>query len=37
MLASLINLHPAQIIPNELGGLLYTAFVETVRIPLACA
>lgn len=27
----------AQIIPDELGGLLNTVFMKTVRIPLACA
>jgi hypothetical protein len=31
------NLHPTQIIPDELGGLLNTAFMKTVRIPLTCA
>jgi hypothetical protein len=31
------NFHSAQIIPNELGGLLNKAFRNTVRILLACA
>jgi hypothetical protein len=31
------NLRPGQIIPDEMGGLLSTAFMKTVRIPLACA
>jgi hypothetical protein len=31
------NFHSAQIIPNELGGLLKNAFMNTVRIMLACA
>jgi hypothetical protein len=31
------KLNPAQIIPEELGGLLNTAFMKTVSTLLACA